>query len=225
MKKLLLAMLLLTVIYSSRSSAQTANTREDSAYRKTIHDRSAKIVAPLEIKDPAKNTLVLNYVMNQYFDLNEVHDGHKKVISDIKKQGLPKEETDKGIEAQEVKKSARLLQLHNAFIGHLKENLPDTQVDKIKDGMTYNVFHVTYTAYQDMIPLLTTPQKEKIKEWLEEAREKAMDEGSSDDKHKVFGKYKGRINNYLSSEGYDLKKEEDQWRERLKARRNEQKQN
>lgn len=225
MKRSLLALLLMTVIFMSRSSAQTVNTREDSAYRKTIHDRSAKIVNTLEIKDPAKQAVVLNYVMNQYFDLNEVHDGHKKVKEDIKKKGLSKEEMDKAIEAQEAKKSARLLQLHHAFIGHLKENISDTQVDKIKDGMTYNVFHVTYTAYQDMIPGLTGTQKGKIYEWLTEAREKAMDEGSSDDKHKVFGKYKGRINNYLSTEGYDLKKEEDQWRERLKARRNEQKQN
>jgi hypothetical protein len=223
-RSLYFLLFLLTLLYTSGSYAQTAS-RQDSAYRKTIHDRSDKIVKSLEIKDQAKYTAVLDLVMNQYFDLNEVHDGHKKVITDIKKQGLPKEETNKAIEAQEEKKSGRLLQLHKAFIGHLKDNLADTQVDKIKNGMTYNVFHVTYTAYQDMIPGLTTAQKGKIYEWLIEAREKAMDEGSSDDKHKVFGKYKGRINNYLSTEGYDLKKEEEQWRERLKTRRNEQKQN
>lgn len=212
----------LTILFTSGSYAQSA-TRQDSSYRKTIHDRSDKIVKTLDINDQAKYAIVLDLVMNQYFDLNEVHDGHKKAIADLKKQNLPKEEMDKIIEAQEEKKSSRLLQLHNAFIGHLKENLSDSQVDKIKDGMTYNVFHVTYTSYQDMIPRLTTPQKEKIYTWLLEAREKAMDEGSSEDKHKVFGKYKGRINNYLSSEGYNLKDEENQWRERLKARRNEQK--
>jgi hypothetical protein len=32
-----------------------------------------------------------------------------------------------------------------------------------------------------------------------------MDEGTSDEKHKVFGKYKGRINNYLAAAGYNLK--------------------
>ena len=74
--------------------------------------------------------------------------------------------------------------------------------------MTYRVMPVTYTAYQDMILTLTTEQKEKIYNWLKEARELAMDEGSSEDKHKVFGKFKGRINNYLSAEGYDMKKEE-----------------
>ena len=32
-----------------------------------------------------------------------------------------------------------------------------------------------------------------------------------------FGKYKGRINNYLSAQGYDLKKEGIEWQKRIKA--------
>jgi Spy/CpxP family protein refolding chaperone len=69
-----------------------------------------------------------------------------------------------------------------------------------------------------MIPTLTEAQKAKIYEWLKEAREVAMDAGSSDQKHAVFGKYKGRINNYLSAEGYDLKKATDEWQQRIKER-------
>ena len=52
----------------------------------------------------------------------------------------------------------------------------------------------------------------QIKTWLVEARELAMDGGSSNEKHAVFGKYKGRINNYLSKAGYDLKKGEENLR-------------
>ena len=84
--------------------------------------------------------------------------------------------------------------------------------------MTYRVMPVTYTAYYEMIPALTPEQKRKICEWLKEARELAMDEGSSEDKHKVFGKFKGKINNYLSAEGYDMKKEEKAWQQRIKER-------
>ena len=73
--------------------------------------------------------------------------------------------------------------------------------------MTYRVFPITYAAYLDMLPNLTTEQKDKIYSWLKEARELAMDAGSSDRKHAVFGKYKGKINNYLSAAGYDMKKE------------------
>ena len=69
-----------------------------------------------------------------------------------------------------------------------------------------------------MIPTLSEAQKTKIYEWLKEAREIAMDAESSDKKHAVFGKYKGRINNYLSAEGYDLKKATEEWQQRIKER-------
>ncbi|MNR53744.1 hypothetical protein D3C85_1738080 [compost metagenome] len=42
-----------------------------------------------------------------------------------------------------------------------------------------------------------------------------MDGGSSKEKHAWFGKYKGRINNYLSKEGYDLTKEREGWNKRI----------
>ncbi len=57
-----------------------------------------------------------------------------------------------------------------------------------------------------MLPNLTEKQKARIMTWLVEAREHAMNGGTSEEKHAWFGKYKGRINNYLSSEGYDLKR-------------------
>lgn len=199
------------------------NAQEDSAYIKTIRDRSAKIINTLEITDQKNYSTVLEKVMNQYFNLNKIHDQSKKQIADIKKQIVAKEDIDKAVKAEEEKKSSQLLQLHKEFIGQLKKNLTDAQVDKIKDGMTYNVLNVTYAAYQDKIPSLTTEQKEKIYTWLNEARELAMDEGSSEDKHKVFGKYKGRINNYLSDQGYDLRKEEKDWQERLRVKRSEEK--
>jgi hypothetical protein len=46
-----------------------------------------------------------------------------------------------------------------------------------------------------------------------------MDAGSSDEKHSVFGKYKGRINNYLSANGYNLNNERDAWQKRLAAKK------
>ena len=108
--------------------------------------------------------------------------------------------------------------MHNAFLTALSHELSQEQVTKVKDGMTYNVLKVTYTAYSDMIPSLTKEQKDQIMTWLVEAREQAMDAENSEKKHAWFGKYKGRINNYLSAEGYDLKKEREGWQQRIKER-------
>jgi hypothetical protein len=41
-----------------------------------------------------------------------------------------------------------------------------------------------------------------------------MDGGTSQEKHAWFGKYKGRINNYLSAQGYDMKKAGEEWQKR-----------
>ena len=60
----------------------------------------------------------------------------------------------------------------------------------------------------ELLPQLTVEQQAEILANLLEAREYAMDAGSSDEKHAWFGKYKGRINNYLSAAGYDLKRAE-----------------
>ncbi|MBL7737996.1 MAG: DUF3826 domain-containing protein [Chitinophagaceae bacterium] len=199
--------------------AQPGDVRQkEIEYKKTLTERSAKIVNTLGITDSGVFDKVVNELVNQYIQLNAIHEQSKNVIADLKSQSLSADEKTASVKGQEEKKSSQLLQLHEQFIAQLKKNLNEEQVDKVKDGMTYKVFPITYAAYQDMLPGLTSAQKEKIYNWLKEARELAMDEGSSDDKHKMFGKYKGRINNYLSAEGYDLKKETAAWQQRIKDR-------
>lgn len=208
----------LTVLFFF-GSVLNIEAQDDAAYKKTLTERSAKIINTLSIEDSNKYNLVLNEVVNQYFLLNQIHDTYKKAVSALKESRLDENEKKETIKGLEEKKTSQLLQQHTAFISLLNKQLSDKQVEQIKNGMTYNVLNVTYTAYQEMIPSLTTVQKEKIYNWLIEAREKAMDEGSSDDKHKMFGKYKGKINNYLSAEGYDMKAEEKAWQQRIKERK------
>ena len=54
--------------------------------------------------------------------------------------------------------------------------------------------------------------------WLVEAREYEIDAESSDKKHWWFGKYKGRINNYLSAQGYDINAERKEWEQRRNSK-------
>jgi hypothetical protein len=206
------------------TNAQQTEDQRLADYKKTITERSAKIVKSLELKDSAKYERVVTEVANQYFSLNRIHEQFKTAIASVKSQQLEKTAEDEAVKRQEEKKSSQLLQQHTVFIALLKKELSDEQSEKIKNGMTYNVLNVTYTAYLDMLLNLTAEQKQKIYNWLVEARELAMDEGSSDDKHKVFGKYKGKINNYLSVAGYDMKKEEKEWQSRIKEKQNSTKQ-
>jgi hypothetical protein len=99
----------------------------------------------------------------------------------------------------------------------LSKELNASQVEKVKDGLTYGVLPITYKGYEDMIPELKPEEKKQIMAWLVEAREHAMDAESSEKKHWWFGKYKGRINNYLSQKGYDLTQARIDWQKRIKA--------
>ncbi|WP_038008715.1 DUF3826 domain-containing protein [Terrimonas ferruginea] len=197
------------------ANAQEADT---VAYRKVVTERSAKIVKTLSINDSAAYYRVVNKIADQYIALNKVHDGSKAAVTALKQQNLSKEELATAVKKEEENKNASLRQLHTSFIKLLSADLNTAQVEKVKDGMTYGVLPLTWTAYQDMLPNLTKQQKEQIYAYLVEARELAMDEGTSDNKHKVFGKYKGKINNYLSAAGYDMKKEGEEWQKRIKER-------
>jgi len=211
---------LLTLLVAVGFSASAQNTTPDEAsYRKTITDRSAKIVNTLGITDSGKYNEVLNLLVEQYAGVNKIHEQSKSTVASIRLQSLSSEAINAAVKKEEDKKNELLLQQHNVFITQLKKLLNDEQVELVKDGMTYRVCPITYAAYLDMLPNLTSEQKTQIYAWLKEARELAMDAESSDKKHAVFGKYKGRINNYLSAAGYDMKKEGEEWQKRIKERK------
>lgn len=209
---LLIAFLVVTVVHSQE------NKTPDPAYIKVITERSAKIVNTLSIKDSVQYKNVLAVLIQQYNSINNIHEETKLALAAIKQQSITAQESALQVQKQEEKKVAQLQQLHNSFLAGLQKVISEEQIELVKNAMTYNVLHVTYTAYLDMIPTLKEDQKKKIYDWLLEARELAMDGESSDKKHAIFGKYKGRINNYLAAAGYDLTKEREEWQKRLKAK-------
>lgn len=198
----------------NHSFAQNSN----ADYIRTITERSAKIVNTLGITDSVKYNATVQLLVNQYSGLNEIYEQHKQFTTSAKAKNLSADELAAWLRQDEEKKATEIQQLHDAFITGLAKSLSEEQVDQVKDGMTYRVFPITYAAYQDELPQLTTEQKAQIYAWLKEAREKAMDAESSEKKHAVFGKYKGKINNYLSAAGYDMKKAGEEWQQRIKER-------
>lgn len=191
---------------------------KDAAYTKTITSRAEKIVSTLSISDSSKAKQVISVIANQYRNLNAIYTERDDQVKKIKQQALTKGESDSAIKKAEAWVNNKISALHATFISRLSSQLTPQQVIKVKDGMTYNVLNVTYDAYVDMIPSLTKEQKDQIMAWLVEAREYAMDGESSEKKHWWFGKYKGRINNYLSAQGYNVTKERQEWEKRIKQK-------
>ncbi len=220
MKKI--SILLLAVMLTMGVSVVAQNTSPkgfpNTEYWEVVSARAAKIVKSMELQDAQKELRVQELIAAQYYGLNEIHDTTDAQIDRFKKSSLDKEKKAKKVARLDAKREKKLEKLHKSYLKGLSKELTEEQVVDVKNGMTYNVFTNTWNGYLDMLPDLTEDQKTYIYNALVEAREKAMDAGSSKGKHAWFGKYKGRINNFLSKEGCDLNKASKEWHERLRKK-------
>jgi Spy/CpxP family protein refolding chaperone len=218
--RFLLLATLLSIAGAGSAAAQAPQPTEskEAAYTRTITERAAKIVATLGLTDEAKSTKVRDVIANQYRELNTVHEARKAQLATLKAQ--PKDDkTEAATKKIEDQTTAALDKLHGKYLKQLGRYLTTDQVAMVKDGMTYRVLPITMTAYEDMLPNLTAEQRAQMLAWLTEAREHAMDASTSEEKHKWFGKYKGRINNYLSAAGIDMNQAGKDWQARIAARK------
>lgn len=214
---ILFFLLTFTTLNINAQSVKLNEENRDPEYVKNIVNRSQKIVDKLNINDKETAVNVCNIIANRYFLLNDIYEKRDAAVKEAKEK-LSGNEKNAAIQAAENEKDAQLYRKHFDFASSLSLYLNDEQIEAVKDGMTYNVVEVTYKAQCDMIPTLKDFEKKQILAWLKEAREFAMDAENSKKKHEAFGKYKGRINNYLSKQGYDLTKEREEWYKRVKAR-------
>jgi Spy/CpxP family protein refolding chaperone len=195
----------LLAVPSRAADKKPSKPDTEADYTAKLEQRAGDILKVLELTNAAKAERVRGLVIAQYRALRDWHDGY-----DAKLKGAGDEE------ARVIR--GTLKELHGKFLAGLAAELTPAQVERVKDRMTYDKVRVTYDGYVEMLPQLTAAQKARVLELLKEAREEAMDGGSSEEKTAIFGRYKGKINNYLSAEGYDLKQAGKDWAERRKPK-------
>ncbi|WP_062546191.1 DUF3826 domain-containing protein [Rufibacter tibetensis] len=214
-------MFLFLSIMPARAQEKQKTKAEEAVYVEVVRQRADKLVGTLEITNASKATRVRDIIARQYLDLHAIQAKRDAQTNAAKKKaGDNKESADARVEAIKRKAATKTQKLHAGYLSRLSAELTAQQVDQVKDGMTYHVVPSTYRNYLLMLPYLTKEQRDTIKSFLVEAREHAMDGGSSKEKHAWFGKYKGRITNYLAAQGIDLKKEGINWAERRNTHSN-----
>jgi hypothetical protein len=184
--RLTLSLTMITSVLAGPLRAEDPVPDPDADYVRVTNERADKIVATLGIDDDAELLRVRDLIAEWYRTLSRIDDAR-----------------DAGSLAADEQLAA-----HRRFVARLEARLTWQQVEQVKDGLTYGVVPLTFHGYLELLPALTAEQKLEIKAQLLEAREFALDAGSANEKHAVFGEYKGRINNYLSKAGYDLKQAE-----------------
>ena len=189
-KKLVAQLLVVLVpVVPFACAAQTNSSADaEAAYTKTLEKRVGDILAVLELSDSAKVKNVHDLLIAQYRALNDWHN-----TNDAKRKAA------KGEEAEALKNSLKAI--HEKFVAALSADLTPEQTEKVKDKMTYGKVQFTYAGYLNEYPGMNDTQKARVLEFLKEAREEAMDGGSSNEKSAIFNHYKGKINNYLSAQG------------------------
>ena len=215
-KYIIIAAALLSLGSMTAGAVDLDSIGRDAKYVETIMQRSTKVTDALKITGTARGKEVLNIVANRYFKLNDIYTERDSIKAVAKT--LTGNDKKQKMEYAEMLKDQKLYKSHFGFIADLSVYLSEKEVETVKVVLTYNVVNVTYKAQCDMIPSLKLEEKVQILVWLKEAREYAMDAESSKKKHEAFGKYKGRINNWLSKRGYNLTKEREEWAKRVKAR-------
>jgi hypothetical protein len=189
-----------------------------SPVRPVFEQRALKIAGTLGLSDPAQTARVSAVIARQYEDLSRIHARRDEQIQAAKgTPGIDKATQEARVAAARAEALAAQNTLHPVYLARLAAELSPAQIDQVKDGMTYGVLPLTFRVYQEMLPNLTAEQKQQILAWLVEARELAMDASTSEEKHGWFGKYKGRINNYLAAAGIDMKQAERELAARRKS--------
>jgi hypothetical protein len=182
-------------------------------YAATAAERAAAAVRAAAPLDSDRADRAWQSVAAHYTGLNRIHTERDVAVKATGGDVA-------GIAAARSRAEAELKVLHAAFLAELSAALTPAQAEAIKDQMTYNVRPTTLKAYRELLPTLTDTQVSHIDGLLTAGREEALVAGSSSQKHEKFRLAKGRMVNYLSAQGYDLKAAERALAEKKKPDKN-----
>lgn len=183
----------------------------DTDYINVVNDRAFKLARELNIGDSTKFYLVRDKIDRQYVNVRILDEKLEKQINEIEaKNATPVLlKTELGSLHNKGEKERKAINV--AFVQSLSEELSSQQIDKVKDGLTFGLFHVIYHVFMDMIPSLKKEEEAYIFNSLIEVRDLAMASGSSKLKETLFEACRAKINSYLMARGYDLKLQRKNW--------------
>lgn len=165
---------------------------------------SGKIMTALNLTDKSKAESVRNLIAHQYQQVSKIHVAKTARMDAAQK--LPKEAAEKENQAAWEESKVKLDKQRDLFIAALSRFLDKDQVELVKNEITGQGLKKEYEKFQALLPDLTVEQKKKVYDYLVEARENAMNVLTSRERNQWFAKFRGRANNYLAAQGYNLRK-------------------
>jgi hypothetical protein len=194
--------------YLNELADPTTRPSADPKYRETIQKRATAAVDAAKVDDEVKRAAAVKMVETHYVGINDIHFDRDQAVNAAT--------DDKAVSAARETAAKAVVVVHATFTKELAALLTAEQCDAVKDAMTYGVRTNTVRVYCEQLPKLTDEEKRAIQDFLLAGREDALVAGGADEKHEKFRIAKGKIANYLSKRGYDLKAAEKEWAEKRK---------
>ncbi len=215
-KKLLICFsLCMAVLFASGTlMAQNSNEKTETEERRQKSDleqekKAREWVSSLELDNDAKEARLEEVIATHLKTIRDWHNEHPytTVPAGINPlDGKPLSELDRQI----IANSAIPGSVHENLMSGLRKDLEEEQVVSILDKYTIGKVEFTMGGYHAIVPDLTKEEEEKIRGYMEEAREIAVDFKNMDQISGIFEIYKTKSEQYLNSRGRN-------WRELYKA--------
>ena len=170
--------------YDLKALEPAVSADEWAKYDATLGTRADEVLKDLALSDGSKAEHVKNSVSDYYRFLRAWHDRHDAKMGELNKNV-------KANAAQIAEERKELTAGHEAFIADLGSILTAEQVELVKDRLCYKRPTIMYDGFTQQNPWLTAEQKAGVKKICDDARDAAMDGGSSKEKHQIMDKYKG----------------------------------
>lgn len=170
---------------------------EDQAMVPVADKRAQGIMDSLKLTDKDQAARVKRYIVNFILTLKNLHEGKNPPTGEAKKKAL--------VKARDT-----------LYAGLDAEKLSDEQKLVVKNGLSANHYRINTDAFRNLVPTLTDEEKLYIDTQFAEVCDEAVLLNSGSAKGELFVHRRGRINNYLSKRGYDLKKLSQERNERMR---------
>lgn len=196
-----------------------AQQHEVTDYINDINKQALNIATKLDINDSEKKEL-LGIIIKQYISIEQIEAERDLQLEKFEESLIDAEKKKVKVEETWLKYKASISKLHDSYLKKLSKKLSESQIVQVKDAMTYQVMPKTYNNFLDMFQNLNEDQKKMIYNHLIEARENAMNVGTSKWQFAWFAKYRGKINNILASQGIELHYTSKAWEKKQLAKKN-----
>ena len=141
--------LLVTAFFVAGIASGDDSAPQDAERIRVTTERAQKIVAKLGVDEEVQANRVRDLIARQYRDLSDIHAKRDAGLAAVK--GEEKSEIENAKAAVRKDAESEQFRLHYAFLAKLAVELTPSQVDHVKDGMTFGVVPITFQRYQELL--------------------------------------------------------------------------